>query len=157
MGDGQAIALMTLENTAYYLSLAPDSFRVPDEEGFVEFLEPGPDANTETTLALIAEIEGEVAGYLEAHMLPPLDSARYQSVAYLTHHRLWINYVGTFQKYWRRGVASALVIAAEAWGKERGAVLSMCDTWLGSPVSLPFWEARMGYERRAVILQKPLG
>ena len=69
---------------------------------------------------------------------------------------LWINSVGTFQKYWRRGVATTLVDAAEAWGKERGAVLSMCDTWLGSPVSLPFWEERMGYERRAVILQKEL-
>jgi GNAT superfamily N-acetyltransferase len=145
-----------MENTAYYLSLAPGAFRVPDEEGLVEFLEPDPDANTETRLSLVAEVEGEVAGYLEAELLPPLESARYQSVPYLAHPRLWINSVGTLQAYWRRGIATELVTAAERWGEARGAVLAMCDTWLGSPVSLPFWEAGMGYERRAVILQKRL-
>ena len=44
----------------------------------------------------------------------------------------------------------------EQWGREQGAVVVMCDTWLGSPVSLPFWEERMGYSRRAVTLEKPL-
>ncbi len=64
--------------------------------------------------------------------------------------------LGTFRRFWRRGVASSLVDAAESWGRERGAVVAMCDTWLGSPVSLPFWELRRGYARRAVILEKPL-
>jgi GNAT superfamily N-acetyltransferase len=74
----------------------------------------------------------------------------------LAHPRLFINAVGTLQTYWRRGVATRLVETAERWGKERGAVVSICDTYLGSPVSIPFWEGRMGYKRRAVILRKPL-
>jgi hypothetical protein len=32
----------------------------------------------------------------------------------------------------------------------------ICETWIDSPLSKPFWERRMGYERRAVVLRKPL-
>jgi GNAT superfamily N-acetyltransferase len=155
-GDGEAIARMHVENAAYYHRLAPASFRLPDQEGLAEFVEPGHDSNSETTLELVAEIDGELAGRIEAHLVPADEAARFQLVPYLAAPRLWIDSLGTFQKFWRRGVGRMLVGAAEAWGRERGAVLVMCDTWLDSPVSLPFWEGRMGYRRRAVILEKPL-
>ncbi|GAB2813032.1 hypothetical protein GCM10027176_16840 [Actinoallomurus bryophytorum] len=46
--------------------------------------------------------------------------------------------------------------AAEAWGREKGAVVSVTDTNLSSPLSIPFYEGRMGYRRQAVILRKML-
>jgi GNAT superfamily N-acetyltransferase len=147
---------MRLENAAYYASLAPSAFRIPEQEGLVKDSEPGADANTDSALTLVAEVDGRFAGYLEAQLLPPLETARYQSQPDLAHPRLFINALGTLQEYWRRGVATQLVDAAEAWGRERGAVVSICDTYVASPVSIPFWEERMGYERRAVILRKPL-
>lgn len=155
-GDGGAIAQMHVENAAYYRSLAPDAFRLPDQDGLTAFVEPTAKANSETRLELIAEVDGQVAGHLAARLIEPEEAARYQMVPYLASRRLWIDSLGTLQQFWRRGVGSVLVEAAEAWGRERGAVVSMCDTWLGSPVSLPFWESRMGYERRAVILEKRL-
>ena len=155
-GDGEAIARMHVENATYYHELDPTSFRLPDRDGLAEFVEPGDDSNSETALELVAEIGGEVAGHIEAHLIEPEDAARFQMVPYLASPRLWIDSLGTFRKFWGRGVGSALVEAAEAWGRERGAVTVMCDTWLGSPVSVPFWEDRMGYSRRAVILEKPL-
>lgn len=155
-GDGEAIARMHLEIAAYYHELAPAAFRLPDRGGLTEFVDPGENSNLETALELVAEIDGEVAGRIEAHLSTPGDTVRFQMVPYLASPRLWIDSLGTFQKFWRRGVGSVLVDAAEAWGRERGAVVVMCDTWLGSPVSVPFWEDRMGYSRRAVILEKPL-
>jgi GNAT superfamily N-acetyltransferase len=155
-GDGEAIARLHVENAAYYHELAPASFRLPDREGLAEFVEPGHDSSPETALELVAEIDGEIAGHLEAHLVAPDDAARFQMVPYLAAPRLWIDSLGTFQRFWRRGVGKVLVEAAESWGRERGAVVVMCDTWLGSPVSLRFWEERMGYSRRAVILEKPL-
>jgi GNAT superfamily N-acetyltransferase len=146
---------MHLENAAYYRSLAPDSFRTPDEDGLPEAVEPSADPDP-ATLELVAEIDGEVVGYLGAHLIAPDEHARFQMVPYLAAPRLWIDSLGTLQSHWRRGVGSLLVEAAEAWGREHGAVVAMCDTWLGSPVSLTFWEGRMGYGRRAVILEKPL-
>ena len=138
------------------MRLAPHHFRLPDEEGLVEFCEPGPEENTETALALVAEVDGEIAGSLEAQLLPPVESARYQIVPDLGTTRLLVNSVSTLPRFWRRGVASRLVEAAEEWGRARGAAVAVCDTYHGSPVSLPFWEERMGYERRSLAFRKPL-
>jgi GNAT superfamily N-acetyltransferase len=155
-GDGPGLARLHRENAEYYVRLAPHHFRVPDEAGFEEFCDPGPEENTETALALVAEVGGELAGYLEAQLLPPLESARYQILPDLGVTRLYVNSVGTSPRFWRRGVASRLVEAAEEWGRARGAAVAVCDTYHGSPVSLPFWEERMGYERRSIAFRKPL-
>jgi GNAT superfamily N-acetyltransferase len=74
----------------------------------------------------------------------------------LSQIRLLINYVGTADEHKRQGVATKLVQAAEEWGRERGAVVALCDTFIHSPMSVPFWEQRMAYERRAIIFRKRL-
>ena len=56
----------------------------------------------------------------------------------------------------RRGVASALVAAAEAHARDRGATVVETWTYHGSPLSLPFWTERMGYAERSVNLRKRL-
>jgi GNAT superfamily N-acetyltransferase len=155
-GDGEAVARLHVANSARYAELAPELFRLPDEEGLVDFLEARDEFDPETMLALVAEVDGEVAGYLEAQLQPPLESARWQSGPDLGQTRLFVNAVGTAPEFQRRGVATRLVEAAEAWGRERGATVALCDTWLESPFSVPFWTERMGYERRAVILRKRL-
>jgi hypothetical protein len=47
--------------------------------------------------------------------------------------------------------------AAESWGRDRGARVARLGTYAHSPVSVPFYENRMGYQRRAIIFQKKLG
>ena len=66
------------------------------------------------------------------------------------------HFVGTADRYKRQGVATLLVQAAERWGHAHGASVAICDTFIGSPLSMPFWEQRMGYERQSVIFRKPL-
>ena len=55
----------------------------------------------------------------------------------------------------RSGVATALLAAAHHWGAQAGATLASLDTYADSPTSVPFYH-RMGYTRRAVILDRPL-
>jgi GNAT superfamily N-acetyltransferase len=155
-GDGAAIAGISLDSAVYYTELAPQDFRMRDEEGLAEFLEPTPESNTDTFLSLVAELDGEVAGYLEASIQPPLDSGRWQIVPDLDKPRLYINAVGTAARFWRRGVATRLVESAEEWGRERGAAVATLDTYIDSPTSVPFWEKRMGYRRRSIIFHKRL-
>jgi GNAT superfamily N-acetyltransferase len=149
---------MHLGNSSRHVELAPELFRVPDEEGLAEFFERAivEDSARSDFLALVAEIDGEVAGYLEAQLLPPLETARWQSGPDLARTRLHINALGTAQEFQRRGIATKLVEAAEEWGRDHGATVATCDTWIDSPMSVPFWEQRMNYERRAVILRKPI-
>lgn len=156
-GDANGIARIGRENGAYYASLAPEYFKQPDDEGFAEFIEGDGEWRDEpTNLALVAEIGGEVAGYLEASVQPPLDSARWQGQRDLAEVRLSINYVGTADAFKRMGVATRLVEAAEEWGRSQGATVAICDTYIDSPLSMPFWEERMGYARRAVVFRKRL-
>jgi ribosomal protein S18 acetylase RimI-like enzyme len=156
-GDGLGISRISIENGAYYARIAPEHFRQPDEEGLADLIEEDSDwRESENNLALVAEVDGEVAGYLEASIQPPMDTARWQGQRDLGHPRLFINFVGTADAYKRMGVATNLVEAAEDWGRSNGAVASVCDTYVDSPLSVPFWEKRMGYARRAIIFRKTL-
>ena len=156
-GDGAGIARVSRENGAYYARLAPEYFREPDDDGLVALVEDdGEWRDAAENLALVAEVEGEVAGYLEASIQAPLETARWQTQRDLGVVRLFINFVGTADRYKRMGVATKLVEAAEAWGRSQGAVVAVCDTFVDSPLSVPFWEERMGYDRRAIIFRKRL-
>lgn len=153
-GDGAAIADVLLDSARYYVELAPDDFRVPDRDGLAEFCEPDRH-ESDGTLSLVAELDGELVGHLEAVLEPPAESARFQMLPDLARTRLFINLLAVDSRSWRRGVGRALVDAAESWARERGATVSRLETYLNSPVSLPFWEG-MGYRRRSVKLFKPL-
>lgn len=155
--DAPGIVRLGQENGAYYVRLAPEYFRVPDEDGLVEFIENDREwRESPDTLALVAEDDGAIAGYLEASIQRPDETARFQGQRDFSTIRLFINYLGTADAYKRQGVATRLVRAAEEWGRESGAVVALCDTFIDSPVSVPFWEQRMGYQRRAIIFRKPL-
>lgn len=45
--------------------------------------------------------------------------------------------------------------AAEGWLKARGARVILLDTFLGSPESIPFYDA-LGYARTSIIFEKRL-
>ncbi len=140
----------------YYVGLAPDLFRMPDDDGLIEFVEPGQEDNSSTSLFIVAEVDDEVVGHLYAELIKPEESDRFQSASDLSEVRLFIHALSVLQDYWRRGIATALVETAEAWGRARGATISLCDTWPDSPVSMPFWQRRMNYESRSIRLRKRL-
>ncbi len=156
-GDGDALAQIILENSGYYAELAPDYFKQATAEGLVEFVESDDEWRAAPdNFARVADVDGEVAGYVEATIQPPLETARWQSQRDLAAPRLFIGFVQTADRFKRIGVATKLVEAAEEWGRQRGAKVAVCDTYIDSPMSVPFWETRMGYTRRAVVLRKEL-
>lgn len=154
-GDGEAVARLSRDSAEFYRGLAPEEFRLPDPDGQAEWLDSFLPADEESEIALVAELDGEIAGYLEARLEEPLDSARYQTNPVLAERQLFIGALLTARAHWRRGVGSALVEAAETWGRNRGATVAAMDTYADSPVSVPFWESR-GYRTRAVIMRKRL-
>ena len=154
--DAAAIAKIHRENAGYYAELAPELFTQPEEEGLLAFVAPGPDDNDPTHLFAVSDREAGVVGYVYAEIVRPSESDPFQGIAELAETRLFIHALSVSQAAWRQGVATELVEAAEAWGRERGATSVLCDTWPNSPVSFPFWTQRMGYETRSVRLKKPL-
>ena len=148
---------MHLQAARYYAELAPDEFRVPDQDGLGDELDPTPELlDDPRRLFLVAEVEGEVGCVLIARLLPPHARADVQIQPELAETRLEIGYLETDEKFRRRGLATRLVSAAEEWGQANGATVAVTDTYHASPLSMPFWTERMGYRPRSVSLRKPL-
>jgi GNAT superfamily N-acetyltransferase len=155
--DAAAVARLIVELGAYYSRLAPDHFAAVEESGLAEWVAKDDGwLDDPANLGLVAEIDGEVAGYLEASVQEPSQNAPFDANRDMREHRLFIGLVVVAESQKRHGIATRLVQAAEAWARDQGVGLAICDTYLGSPQSLPFWERRMGYERRAVRLRKRL-
>lgn len=156
-GDGVGLARIWMENAHYYVGLAPDDFQMPQAEGLAEFLDPLPEGESDARLFLVAEVDGELAGYAVATLAPPLESAHRQYVPSHAETRIYIDALGVGDAYGRRGLATRLVEELEQWGRERGATLAATDTYVGSPLSVPFWQERMGYRPRSIVMWKRLG
>ena len=156
LGDGEALARIHRDIAVYYSELAPEHFHVPVLEGFAEELDAGAESADDTALQLVAEAGGKVVGALAARLLSPEAGAQWQITPDLCETRLRIDYLATDEVHRRQGVATRLVEAAEEWGQRAGARIAETSTYYRSPLSLPFWEQRMGYHEQSVNLRKPL-
>lgn len=154
-GDGERLARLWLDSAAYYVERFPAEFRMPDEEGLADWLEARL-RHADDEVWLVAELDGELVGYLNARLAPPDPDAARLMLADRSRPRLYVEWVGTAAPHRRRSVAGELVRAAEEWGRRRGAVAARATTPAESEVSLPFWERGMGYRRVGVVFSKRL-
>jgi GNAT superfamily N-acetyltransferase len=154
-GDGDDLAALHLDMGRHFVDLAPDDFQMPDTDGLRDFIDPNAGRDSET-LWLVAEADGQVVGSVVARLHPPAETARWQVQPWASERTLHIDYLAVLESHRRKGVASRLVGATEDWGRANGAAMAITDTYLGSPLSVPFWSERQGYRRRAVILHKRL-
>jgi len=156
-GDGAALARAWLDNARYYVERFPDDFRIPDENGLAEWFEAGlAQPLTASEVHLVATVDGAVGAFVYAQLSVPDEDAARQMLADYPYPRVHVEALGTANAFQRRGLATLLVEAVEAWAREHGARAISADTYLQSPVSIPFWEERMGYRRRSVRLTKRL-
>lgn len=155
-GDGPALAQIHAQMAQYYVDLAPAYFDMPVLDGLAEELDAELGGAPTPDVRLVAEVDGEIAGLLFARVLTPEAGSERDISRELRERRLRIEYVATAETHRRRGVATALVEAAEAHARGRGATIVETWTYHGSPLSLPFWTERMGYAERSVNLRKQL-
>jgi len=156
-GEGAGLAEVWLENARYYVDLFPDDFRMPDELGLAESIEERLAASASASqLRLVAVVDGVVAAFVSARLIDPDEGAAREMLADRVHRRVHIEALGTANAFQRQGLATRLVEAVEAWAREHGARFISAGTYLESPVAIPFWEQRMGYRRRMVIIAKRL-
>jgi ribosomal protein S18 acetylase RimI-like enzyme len=140
-----------------YEAMDADAFHEPEAEGLdgwfeASLAEPeGPDART-----LVAELEGDVVGFVAGRLEPPDDAPGRQFVRDLGRRRLFVDAIVVAERHRRLGVGRALMDAIEAWGRERGAEAVLLDTFVDSPTSVPFYESGMAYLRKTIGFWKPL-
>ena len=133
-GDAAALAALHGDAGADHAARSPAELRPGDGHADV--------------LRLVAEVDGELVGALQAHVVPAGDGADPDAV----ETRLRIDSLVTAGAHRGRGYAARLVEAAEAWGRERGATVA--EAWTDDRVT--FWKGRLAYIERSVNLRKPL-
>ena len=129
---------------------------MPHAEGLAERWDNQFAGQDDDSLQLVAELDGQVIGWLWARIEPPGPNASAQ----LTREHGWIRLVVDSlivdHDHWRGGAGTALLEAAETWGRTQGAQVARLDTYAYGPVSVPFYEDHMGYQRRSIVFQKRL-
>jgi GNAT superfamily N-acetyltransferase len=155
--DAAEVARTWTEVAHHYVEFDPDAYQVPSTDGLVEFFEEllgRP--RSEDSVWLVAEIDGQVIGDISAHLERPAKDAERQMVRYLGETRVYVDALAVAEASRREGVGTRLMQAIEQWGRDQGAVRVMLDTHAGSPLSVPFYEQRMGYRRRSIVFEKRL-
>jgi ribosomal protein S18 acetylase RimI-like enzyme len=154
--DAEALARSWLRGARELIVMAPERFRLPDTDGLVDFLRSDLERPSEPdVLSLVAELEREVVGSLEARLIAAIASARFQVLDHLSRPRVYVDHLSVEPSYRRRGVATELMAAAERWGVKHGAASVALETCAESPLSVPFYEAA-GYRRTSIIFEKRL-
>jgi len=144
-GDGAGISRAWLSAAAYYAGLDPEHFQVPEAEGLADGWDNRFDRPDDDSLQLVAEVGGQVVGWLWARIQPPGPNASAQLTREHGWTRLVVMSLIVDRGHWRGGAGTALLEAAEAWGRAQGAQVASLDTWAYSPVSVPFYEDHLGY------------
>ncbi|MEC3979968.1 GNAT family N-acetyltransferase [Amycolatopsis sp. H20-H5] len=158
-GDGPGCALVWQDLGRFFAGINPDTYRVPGSEGLADWFETlnAKLRDDDQWLQLVAVADGEIAGQLAATLQQPMAAAERQIQADFSRRRLVINALGVRDADRRGGVGTALMLAAEQWGRTQGAEVVLLDTELNNHTSMPFYEQRMGFTARAVQFRKELG
>jgi GNAT superfamily N-acetyltransferase len=147
-GDGNALAGPWIEFGRYYADRDPVRFRVPAAEGLAEWFEGR--IEQVHALWLVAERSGTVIAFVEAQVWPGADDADYQLMREVAEPVLKVNSLFVDKAECGRGIGKALMEAAEAWGKERGATSAAVVAIADSPSAVPFYVNGMGYESNTI-------
>ncbi len=156
-GDGEGVARAWIDAGRYYAEANPQLFQVPEVDGLATWFDQSLlKINSESALLLIAEIAGEVVGCVLAILHQPIVDAARQLLREMGLIRVEIELIIVAETYRRHGVGTRLMLAAEEWAHNKGAIVSLLNTYIDSPLSIPFYERRMGYSRRALRFRKEL-
>jgi GNAT superfamily N-acetyltransferase len=156
--DAPAMARAWSDAGRFYVDVSPQEFQVPDEEGLVDWLECGVEAmESDRDLALlVGERDGDVIGWVSARLITPVSDAKWQLQRELGMTRLIVDAVAVTEEHRGAGAGAELVLAAERWGRERGATVAVADGNWASGLVPGFYEGRLGYRKRSVSLRKAL-
>lgn len=155
-GDGAGIAIAWCDFADFYCEMAPELYRAPRRAGLAAWLETRMLRADEDRLARVAEVDGAAIGLVDARFDGPVEHAEYQPVREVGLPRVFVGVLVVQRAHWRGGAGGALMGAVERWARERGARRIALDTFADSPVSVPFYERRLGYRREGIIFAKSL-
>lgn len=155
--DAGGVAALWREFGRDYADIDPVRFREPAAEGLERWMEARIDRERDPdALWLVAESDGGLVGFAQGRIWHPADDAERQLMTDAGETVLKVDSVMVSGQWRRRGVATSLMRAVEAWGIDRGATEAVVVASSDSDSALPFYERRMGYGRTSIGFWKRL-
>lgn len=155
-GDGAGIARCWTDAGRHYIEVDPARFQVPEEGGLPEWFEHSLTRGERDRSVLVAERDGEIVGFCAAHLERPAPEPWRQVQRDFGRTRVIIDAIAVAELVRRAGAGAALMAAAEAWARDHGAHVAFVDSFVAGPTAVPFYERKMGYERRSIRFEKRL-
>src|SRR6478752_10029402 len=122
--DADAITRTFLESAEHHASLDSELYFVPDVETIVARYKQGqqhPAEERAESITLVAELSGEIAGFIDARLYRPTDAMHRQMVYCL------VSEIAVRRKHQDHGIGGQLLRAAEDWGRQQGAEFAVLE------------------------------
>ena len=153
-GDGDGIARTFLESAAYHARLDSERYAVPVIEPIAARYREGrqhsPDAANGPAITLVADVDGEIVGFVDARLdRSPDPMHRDMTYCHIVE-------IAVSERHQNRGVGARLLRAAEDWGREQGATFASLEYHTANTRAASFYQKKMGYRVAAIIAIKRL-
>jgi GNAT superfamily N-acetyltransferase len=155
-GDGAGCARAWVDAGRHYASIDSEQFQRPTEAGLAEWFERLHANLAADRVVLVACVQQHVVGFVSAVLNSPEPDAHWELIRLLSQSRVFVEALVVAEPYRRRGIGTALMNEIERWARRQGATSVSLRTNLRSPLSMPFYEERMGYTRDGAVFRKRL-
>lgn len=151
--DADGIARTFLESADYHAQLDPERYSAPAVETISARYREGrqhpPDAGEES-ITLVAELSGEIVGFIDARLEKSLDPMHRKMI--FCH----IAEVAVICRHQSQGIGGQLLRAAEDWGRRQGAEFASLEYHASNTRASSFYQHRMGYRLASITAIKRL-
>lgn len=154
--DAPMLARAWLDQAATYAALDPETFVVPEAHGLGTWLATSlaEQADPDRRLVLVADIDTAAVGFVVAAVVAPHATPRYQLHRDLRSTQVRIEALVVDRDRWREGVGTRLLVAAEQWARNRGAVGITAQAHPAGPAAA--FLTASGYAARAAMYGRSL-
>ena len=151
--DAEGIARTFLESAEYHAGLEPARYQVPDVKTILARYQNGqqhPSDSSEESITLVAELSGEIVGFVDVGLGRSPDPM-HRDIVYCHTAEIAVS-----SRHQKQGIGEKLLLAAEVWGRSKGAAFASLEYHVANTRAAKFYQRRMGYSVAAFIAIKRL-
>ncbi|HEU5415265.1 MAG TPA: GNAT family N-acetyltransferase [Candidatus Angelobacter sp.] len=151
--DAEGITRTYLESAEHHAGLDSELYRVPAREAIAARYREGrqhPQDGCEASITLVAELSGEIVGFIDARLFQPLDAMHREMVLCL------ISEIAVRRCQQNQGIGGKLLHAAEDWGRQQGAEFAILEYHPANTRAGTFYQRHMDYRLSSLTAIKRL-
>ena len=135
--DADGITCTFLESAEHHASLDSELYFVPAAETIAARYREGqqhPAEDRAESITLVAELKGDIVGFIDARLYQPTDAMHRQMVYCL------VSEIAVRREHQDHGIGGQLLRAAEAWGRQQGAEFALLEYHAANARAAAFYQ-----------------